>query len=142
VPQDIVFVPPAETPAIGCANPYTVLPGEWMYRIATKCGVSAVALLAANSLIDPQWLMPGQLINMPGGSAAAAAPAATAIPAAPIATPVAFTGGGCAAAHVVMAGENLFRIAYNCGLSTEQMAARNGLRSPYIIYPGMTLLFP
>jgi LysM repeat protein len=126
----------------GCANPYTVLSGEWMYRIATKCGVSAAALLAANSNINPNRLMVGQLINMPGGSAAAPAPAATAIPAAPVATPVAFTGGGCAAPHVVVAGENLFRIGYNCGFSTEQMAARNGLRPPYVIYPGMTLMFP
>ncbi len=142
--------PPRETvaaaPVAGCANPYTVLAGEWLYKIAAKCNVSASALLSANPQIQPNWLTVGQQLNMPGGSAAAApTPVATEAPVAtPVATQAPTTGNaGCTAPqHVVVSGDNLFRLAYNCGLTTAQLAARNGLAAPYTIYPGQVLVFP
>jgi hypothetical protein len=51
-------------------------------------------------------------------------------------------GRPCGGVHVVHTGENLFRIAYTCGLTTAQLAARNHLWYPYIIYPGQVLYFP
>jgi lipoprotein NlpD len=44
--------------------------------------------------------------------------------------------------HVVSAGENLFRIALNHGLTTEQLAGANGIAPPYTIHPGQELLVP
>jgi LysM repeat protein len=41
-----------------------------------------------------------------------------------------------------VAGENLFRIAYNCGLTTEELAKANGIPYPYVIQPGQELKFP
>jgi hypothetical protein len=51
-------------------------------------------------------------------------------------------GRPCKGVHVVRAGEDVFRIAYNCGLTTAQLAAANGLYFPYIIYPGQVLRYP
>jgi LysM repeat protein len=50
--------------------------------------------------------------------------------------------GPCAGHYVVSSGENLFRIAFNCGLTTEQMATVNGILYPYLIYPEQVLSFP
>jgi hypothetical protein len=43
---------------------------------------------------------------------------------------------------VVGRGENLFRIAFNCGLTTAQLAAANGIGYPFTIFTGQTLRFP
>src|SRR5581483_8662651 len=70
--------PPVEQPTAttggtttggACTNPYTVQPGEWFYAIARKCGVSPQELLNANPTLNPNILRPGQVLNMPGGSA-------------------------------------------------------------------------
>lgn len=113
----------------GCPSPYTVQPGEWVYRIASKCGVAVAALVAANPGFNPDYVFPGQQLNMPGG-------ANSKVLASPVST------GSCSGTHVVAGGENLFRISYNCGLTTEQLANANGIFYPYNIYPGQVLHFP
>ena len=52
------------------------------------------------------------------------------------------SGRPCSGVHTVHTGENLFRIAYSCNLTTASLAAANGLHFPYIIYPGQTLRYP
>jgi len=42
--------------------------------------------------------------------------------------------------HVVAPGENLFRIALNNDMTTEQLAELNGIDAPYLIQPGQELL--
>lgn len=44
--------------------------------------------------------------------------------------------------HVVQPGENLFRIALNYGLTTEELAAANGITDPTRILVGQTLIIP
>ncbi len=44
--------------------------------------------------------------------------------------------------YVVKPGENLFRIALNHGLTTQELAAYNGILNPTRIYAGQTLLIP
>ncbi len=125
-------IPPAGAtpdPAAGasCPNPYVVKQGDWIYKIARDCKVEPSAVIAANPGINPDRISPGQKLNMPAAGATAVPPA---------------TPQACAGTHTVVRGENLFRIAYNCGLTTEQIAAVNGVRFPYTIYPGQVLRFP
>lgn len=110
-----------------CSNPYIVKQGDWIYKIARDCKVEPSAVIAANPGIDPNRISPGQRLNMPGAGATAVPPA---------------TSQACTGTHTVVQGENLFRIAFNCGLTTEQLAAVNGVRFPYTIYPGQVLRFP
>ncbi|MTI79608.1 MAG: SafA/ExsA family spore coat assembly protein [Firmicutes bacterium] len=46
---------------------YTVKPGDTMYKIAKRYGISLDALVQANPQIeDPSYIMPGMVINIPG----------------------------------------------------------------------------
>ncbi len=127
VPQPAATATPVPAAATPCPNPYTVQQGDWIYKIARNCGVSATALIAANPNINPNFLTPGQQLNMPG----------------PGATPA---GGdpqaGCSGQHVVTTGETLYRLAFTCGLTVEQLAAANNITYPYTIYIGQVLTIP
>lgn len=111
----------------GCPNPYTVKQGEWIYQIARTCQVDPSAIIAANPGINPNFIQPGQQLNMPAPGTGPVPPA---------------TAIACTGTHTVVKGENLFRIAYNCGLTTEQLAAFNSIPYPYTIYTGQILRFP
>ena len=124
-------VPPA---GVACPNPYTVQQGDWLYKISRTCGVSVNALIAANPGINPNALKPGQLLNMPAQGADAGATPTGGNPNPPTAT--------CTGTHTVITGDNLFRLAYACGLTIEQLAAANNIVYPYTIYPGQTLVYP
>lgn len=62
-------VPPSGKLPIGSQRAVThvVAPGETVYRIATKYGVSVGRLMAANGLSDPRDLRVGQVLTIPGG---------------------------------------------------------------------------
>ena len=127
-------VPPAAatTPApagAACTNPYTVKQGDWIYKIARDCKVEPSAIVAVNPGINPNFISPGQKLNMP-------TPGATPVP------PATSQAQACSGTYTVKSGNNLFRIAYTCGLTTEQMAAANGIKFPYTIYPGQVLKYP
>ena len=114
---------PTAAPAAACANPYVVKQGEWIYKIARQCGVDPAAIVAANPGVNPNFIIPGQKLNMPSGTAA---------------QPTAL----CTGNYTVVKGDTLFSIAYRCGLTTDQLAAPNGLRYPFVIHPGDVLKFP
>jgi LysM repeat protein len=123
---------PTAAPAAGCTSPYTVKQGDWIYKIARDCKLDPKAIIAANPGINANRLTPGQKINLPGAQP-------TAVPGAPTPTPAA---QACQGTYTVKQGENLFRIAFNCGLTTEQLARLNNIPFPYTIYPGQQIKFP
>lgn len=125
------LVPPTAAPA-ACASPYTVKQGDWIYKIARECRLQPQAIIAANPGINPNRLTPGQKLNLPG--------AATAVP--PTAAPGTPPAQACSGTYTVQAGDNLFRIGFRCGFTTEQMAQVNNLQPPYRIFPGQVLKFP
>ncbi len=114
---------PTAAPAAGCPNPYVVKQGDWIYKIARQCGVDPKAIIAANPGINANFIIPGQQLNMPAGGTAV--------------QPAACTGN-----YTVVKGDTLFSIAFRCGLTTEELAAPNGLSFPFVIHPGDVLKFP
>ena len=50
-----------------CASTYVVQPGDWLSKIANRCGVSLSALYAANPYVG-YYIYPGQVLNIPGGN--------------------------------------------------------------------------
>jgi LysM repeat protein len=110
--------------AVACPNPYVVKQGDWIYKIARECKVEPAAILAVNPGVNANFITPGQKLNMPSGSAAQ--PSAQA----------------CTGNYTVVKSDTLFNIAYRCGLTTEQLAAANGIRYPFVIHPGDVLKFP
>lgn len=137
--------PPAPPPAAAaCPSPYVVQRGDWLLKIAERCRTTLAAIVAANPGLTPNRIYAGQALNLPGGAAAPPAdpaPAVTQPPPPPAPTP-AQPAGRCSGTHTVAAGENLFRIAFNCGLTTAQMAAVNGIGPPYTIHVGQVLRYP
>jgi len=109
--------------------------------IARRYGVTLSALLAANNIPNPNRLLVGQRVVIPG--AAASAPAAANPPAAvnpPAAAPE--TPAAQVRTHVVKRGEGLARIAAQYGISWQALANFNNISNPDLIYAGMVLRIP
>src|SRR5258706_11661479 len=54
--------------AAACSTPYTVLPGDNLFRIGLAFGVPWTSIAAANSLSNPSLIFPGQVLCIPSAS--------------------------------------------------------------------------
>lgn len=108
---------------------YVVRPGDTVFRIALRSGVSPAALMRANGIQDPRRLWVGQRLRIPGGAARTLQPGGTS----------AATGRRV---HVVTPGETLFGIAMRYGVTVDRLVQANGLRSANYIFSGQRLVIP
>jgi len=106
---------------------YVVQPGDTLYRISLKFGVSMDAIRAANGFSGDK-IFSGQNLIIPDGSA----------PARPPANNGSNSGG---VVHVVQAGETLFTIGLKYGLVWTKIQAANGLAGT-TVYVGQRLTIP
>jgi LysM repeat protein len=61
-------IPRSASAAGPCGSTYIVQPGDWLSRIANRCGVTLSALYAANpGVVYQRYIYPGQVLNIPGG---------------------------------------------------------------------------
>ena len=103
-----------------------VLAGEGLGALSARLGVPACALMRANGLFSPAWLLPGREVLVPEGLCGGGFPC-------PreafhrVAVPLVFAGPGDTAAS----------LAARCGLSEAAFRRINGLRGP--VLPGMAL---
>lgn len=114
--------PPAPAPAPALApsgGSYQVRPGDTLSAIATAHGTSWQAIEALNGLSNPNLIYPGQTLAIPG-------PGHPEPPAGP---------PSC----IVDGGDSLSSIGAQFGVGWEEVAAINGIRPPYTIYPGQIL---
>jgi LysM repeat protein len=107
---------------------YVVQPGENLFRIALKHGLTTQQLAAANGIVNPDYVYAGQVLVIPGTGSPSSSPA----PAAP----------ATSTTHVVQRGEILSAIALQYGVSAQAIAQANGLYNPSLIYAGQTLTIP
>jgi LysM repeat protein len=120
IPPSGVPLPTPTAPPTGGITFYVVQPGDNLYRIGQKFGVSWVQIAEANGLVNPNQIIVGQTLKIPVN--------------APGPTPQ-FT-------HVVKAGETIYRIAVQYGVPWLAIAQANNIQSPYVIYAGQTLIIP
>lgn len=99
----------------------TVETGDTLTSIAAQFGTTVQAILAVNNIKDANRINAGQQIRIPGK--APAAPAKTSTP----------------AQCIVEAGDTLSGIGQQFGVAWQTIASLNGLRDPYVIYPGQVL---
>ena len=116
---------PANPPA---TNPgtYTVQRGDWFYAIARKFNITVPALLAANPGVNPNFVYPGQVLNIPGGDSPATPPSPS----------------PSAGTYTVQRGDTLFSIAVRFRTTTYALQIKNNLANPNFIYPGQVLTIP
>ena len=116
----------ASFPINAQAITHVVQPGENLFRIALRYGVTVDALAAANGLSDAGHIYVGQRLVIPDSTSGATTP-----------EPAPTHG-----VHVVQPGENLFRIARRYGTSVAVLAALNGITNPNHVYVGQRLTLP
>jgi len=111
-----------------CGSTYVVQRGDWLAKIARKCGVTLSELYSAN-----QWVMyyryiyPGQVLNIPGGWDG---------------HDYGYCGPGSdyyGSYYIVCRGDTLGGIAMYYGVSVTHLKWRNGIANANLIYAGQTL---
>jgi LysM repeat protein len=114
------------TLALGAnAGTYVVRSGDTLSAIAGRLGVSVGDLAGANGISDPNRVLVGQRLTVPGGGSAPAP-----------------TRASSGRTHVVAPGETLTAIAARFGTSIRAIVVRNELRDPNHLRIGVTLHIP
>lgn len=114
---------PTPAPAPSGNGTYTVKKGDTLSGIASKLGYPGgwQALATANGIANPNLIYPGQVLKVYGGSAGS------------VSQP---TNGKT---YTVVKGDTLSGIGAKTGVKWQDIAALNGIGSPYTIYPGQVL---
>lgn len=123
--------PPATPVLPPDTGEYIVQKGDSLSEIAAKAGVKTAELIAANNITDPNRILVGQKLMIPGKSVAPHAPQK---PAAPPAS-------AGAASHVVEPGDNLTKIASRYGTTVGAIRAANNLHDDKLLV-GQKLAIP
>ncbi len=111
---------PEPTPSPLTETTYTVKAGDNLYRIGLAYGINWTQIAEANGLVNPNQILVGQVLKIPVDT--------------PGPTPQ-FT-------HMVKSGETLLSISLQYGISWPAIAEANDISSPYVIFPGQSLIIP
>lgn len=101
-------------------NEYIVQPGDNLSKIAQKFGTTVHALVSDNGIANPNLIYPGQVLIIGHTSA----------PVAPVAAPQVYT---------VQKGDNLTKIAKKYGTTVSELARKNNIANPNLIYVGQKI---
>ncbi len=120
---------PTLSPTPTCPESYIVQSGDFLATIAEKCGVSVVAIMAANPVLtDPSTIFIGQRLIMP-------APGAEFTPT-PLPTNI---KPGDTITYLVQVGDSLQTIASQFRSTAEDIQRVNAITDANTIFPGTYL---
>jgi LysM repeat protein len=108
---------------------HTVRKGETLGGIAHTYGVSTSVLAQANNLADPNRVVAGSALAIPG----TAGPAPSTVP--PVKKPA-------GSSHTMQLGEALEQVARRHGVTVTALAGANGLTNPDLVRAGTVLRIP
>lgn len=115
---------------------HVVQPGENLFRISLRYGVSISAVASRNGISNVNLIFVGQRLIIPvGGTTPPVVP--TANPGSPTATPA--PAGGT---YTVQRGDTLGRIATRFNTTVQAIASLNGIANPNRIFAGQVLKIP
>ena len=121
----VVLPLPGLAPSAALAD-VVVKPGETLSEIADRQGVSLTRLMQANGISNPNLVVAGQRLVVPGARSSAAAPGA----------------GGSRGRVTVQPGETLSEIADREGVSLTRLMQANGISNANLVVAGQTLVVP
>jgi len=110
--------PPVQPPPSGAT--YVVQPGDNLFRIGLKYGISWVQIAEANGITNPNQIYVGQVLKIPATQ----------------------PGPQPNFTHVVQPGETMYSISVKYGVPWQTVAAANNIGAPYTVYVGQTLVIP
>src|SRR5262245_54945763 len=118
---------------------YVVRPGDTLFSIAVRFGVSMQAIMQANGITNADRIFAGQVLRIPtgtsgtspntGGSTGGTASGGT-------------SPGRCGATYTIQRGETLRIIAEKCGTTISTIASLNGILNVDRIFAGQVLRMP
>jgi LysM repeat protein len=114
-----------------CGGTYVVQQGDWLAKIARKCGVTLSELTAANQWVTYYYyIYPGQVLNIPGGYV----------------DPGPGQSYGCGPGYdnygsyyVVCRGDTLYRIGLYYSVTVKYLQWRNNIANANLIYAGQLI---
>lgn len=118
-PRDICALIIVGVFAVAAAGTHVVRSGETLGTIAQRKGTTVRALVAANGIANPNLIMAGATLTIPGGGGTA---------------PTSSAG-----THTVRAGDTLGSIAARHGTTVSALASANGITNPNLIVVGRSL---
>jgi LysM repeat protein len=130
-PPTAASQPPAAAPTVvrpAGETTYVIQRGDTLAKIAARYGVTVKQITDLNGIKNPNMIVVGQKLRIPG--AATTAPAATSAPA------------GAQKTYTVQAGDNLAGIAAKFGVTIQALQQANNLSNPDQIYSGQILKIP
>jgi LysM repeat protein len=125
-------------PPGGILGYHTVQPGETLYCIARAYGVDPWAIASTNGIVNPNVIHAGMVLAIP--NVPKTLPAGRVCPRQFGGTPP--PPPGCRWHHVVVSGDNLYRISLHYGVSMYAIAEANNITNLNLIYVGQTLCIP
>lgn len=114
--------------ASGGSGAYTVVSGDTLFAIAQRFNTSIEALVAQNNLISPSHIIVGQRLAIPGSAAASPA--------------TGYTPAQSSSIHTVQAGETIYGISRQYGVSPYVLAQTNNISNTSLLYVGQQLVIP
>lgn len=119
-------VTPTPPPTSGEVIRYVVQPGDTLFSLSRRYGVSVWDIATYNNIYNVNLIYVGQVILIPSAGSTPGQPGDP-------------TG---ATAYVIKAGDTLYSIARRNGLTVERLAAFNNIVNPNLIYAGQTIHIP
>lgn len=111
---------PVAVTAAGICSEHLISPGENLFRLALRYGVTVDAIAQANNLVNPSLILAGDTLQIPCQS--------------PATTTTTTSGQGGAApvvtnpgTYIVEPGDNLYRISIKFGVSMSALMTANGM---------------
>ena len=139
-PAPVVIAPPVMT--------YIVQPGDTLYKIARRFGVTVDAIVKATNIANPSLIKPGQVLVIPA-TGATPAPMPSPVPAPPPAPARSFTPSPSpqplpagATMYTIQPGDTLYRISRKYGVSVDAIITTNNIANPSRVKPGQVLAIP